>query len=285
MNHNRQKRIRNRQKSNKRTGMPRVEIIYGHHPVVAAITNPERKLAKLLITIEAQKNLIQTLLRREKEILASETPQNNLSDVTKAKSVVEKAQLIERAQLASLLPEGSVHQGLLLECAPLPSKNLIDFTPSANNAPLIILDQINDPHNIGAILRSAAAFGALAVVVQARYSPGTSGVIAKAASGALETVPIVREVNIARAIQSLQNMGYWVVGLDANSERVIRKGLLKKPIALVLGAEGSGLRQLTKKSCDILLKIQLGSAVDSLNVSNAAAISLYELSMSKNDIP
>ncbi len=180
--------------------------------------------------------------------------------------------------LSAFLPEGAVHQGLAVAVAPLPAPAFDDLlaqlAPPAE-ALVVVLDQASDPRNVGAVLRSAAAFAAAAVVVQDRHAPIESGVLAKAASGALETVPMVRVVNIARALRALAAADFLCLGLDSAAAQPITGQALPKRIALVIGAEGAGLRRLTKECCERLACIPIAPAVESLNVSVAAAIALF----------
>ena len=176
--------------------------------------------------------------------------------------------------LARLVAKDAPHQGLVLECAPLEDIHL-DEAITANDGPLVILDQVTDPHNVGAILRSAAAFEAAALVTQDRHAPPESGVLAKSASGALETVPWVRVVNLARAMDEMAEAGYWRIGLDGEAETDLASALPAGRVALVLGAEGEGMRQNIASHCDAHARLPIGNAIESLNVSNAAAIALY----------
>jgi 23S rRNA (guanosine2251-2'-O)-methyltransferase len=185
--------------------------------------------------------------------------------------------LTERLELEELLPSGSVHQGVVLEVAPLPDVQLYDVLQTSPLPDLIVvLDQVTDPHNVGAILRSAAAFGAGALVMTERNAPVTTGVTAKTASGAAEHVPQIHVVNLSRAIVELQQAGYWCVGLAEEATRDISTLDLSGKTAIVLGAEGDGLRRLTRESCDELARLPTGGPIGSLNVSNAAAVALYE---------
>jgi 23S rRNA (guanosine2251-2'-O)-methyltransferase len=174
--------------------------------------------------------------------------------------------------IAGILGPDAVHQGLLAEADPLPSPHIDDLAP---HGIVLALDQITDPHNVGAILRSAAAFAVTAVVITARHSPEATGVLAKTASGALEHVPLVTVANLARGLASLKDRGYLLVGLDSSGDRDLAAAALRAPLALVLGAEGKGLRQLTRTSSDIVARLDLPGAIKSLNVSNAAALALY----------
>jgi 23S rRNA (guanosine2251-2'-O)-methyltransferase len=189
-------------------------------------------------------------------------------------------EIAAREAVERLLPAGAVHQGIALLADPLPAVAVEDIVERANalaEALLVILDQATDPHNVGAVLRSAAAFGASAVIVPDRRAPDITGALAKAASGALETVPLVRVTNLARAMELLKASGFWCVGLDPEAEQTLAETRLAGKIALVLGAEGEGMRRLTRETCDLLVRIPMATGIGSLNVSNAAAIALYEL--------
>jgi len=241
------------------------EHIYGFHPVLAALNNPARRNRRLLLTPEARNSLENN----------PDTP-----DFSALESCVKECRTVARQEIDTILPKGAVHQGLLLECAPLPALSLDEAcSPDGGRAPVLLLDQVSDPHNVGAILRSAAAFGARAVVLQERHSPATTGALAKAASGALETVPLVRVTNLSRAMHQLQDMGYWLIGLDSAAEARLGGESVRHPVALVLGAEGSGLRRLTRENCDTLAAIKLADSMHSLNVSNAAAVALYQITI------
>ncbi len=224
-------------------------IIYGWHTVTAALRNPARNLRKLLVTENAARRLT------EEGITASVAPE-----------VVRPSAIAER-----LLPD-AVHQGLYLETEPLPSPN-VDELPA--QGVVLVLDQITDPHNVGAIFRSASAFNATAIVTTQRHSPDATGALAKAASGALEHVPLINVQNLARGLAALKERGFLVVGLDSSGDSDLATLPLRAPLALVLGAEGKGLRQLTKETCDYVAKLDLPGEIKSLNVSNAAALGLY----------
>jgi 23S rRNA (guanosine2251-2'-O)-methyltransferase len=238
-------------------------LLYGKHAVLAALANPDRKIHRLIITPETQENLhfeIQTALESGSY--------DNIETVT-----------ANKRELADRLPSGAVHQGMALEVEALRGlniKNIIDLCENDPTATIIILDQTTDPHNIGAILRSAAAFGAAAVVIQDRHAPDITPVMAKAASGALERVALVRVTNLARTMDKAKAAGFWCIGLDGKADTTLGEADLKGRVALVLGSEGSGLRRLTREHCDLLVKVSISGAVESLNLSNAAAIALYE---------
>ena len=225
--------------------------LWGRHPVEAALKNPARQHRKLWATREGIAALDGDL--------PSDFP-------------VEYADVQD---LARLVAKDAPHQGLVLECEPLEGTFLDEVASGDPARPLVVLDQVTDPHNVGAILRSAAAFGAAAIVTQDRHAPPESGVLAKSASGALETVPWVRVVNLARALDDLAEAGYWRIGLAGQAETTLAQGLTSGPVALVLGAEGEGMRHNITQHCDALARLPITSDIESLNVSNAAAIALY----------
>jgi 23S rRNA (guanosine2251-2'-O)-methyltransferase len=222
-------------------------IMYGWHTVTAALRNPARRVKKLLATENAARRLAE-------------------------EGISAKPETVRPSAIEDRLEPDAVHQGLYLEAEPLPS-------PTIENVPakgvVLVLDQITDPHNVGAIFRSAAAFGATAIVTTQRHSPDATGALAKAASGALEHVPLVNVQNLARGLSALKQGGFLVVGLDSSGDTDLASVPLKAPLALVLGAEGKGLRQLTKETCDHVARINVPGIISSLNVSNAAALALY----------
>ena len=224
-------------------------VMYGWHTVTAALRNPARQLRKLLATDNAARRLT------DEGITPSIAPE-----------IVRPSAIAER-----LLPD-AVHQGLYLEADALPSP-AIEKLPA--QGVVLVLDQITDPHNVGAIFRSAAAFAVTAIVTTERHSPEATGALAKAASGALEHVPFVSVQNLARGLAALKENGFTVVGLDSEGDGDLAALPLRPPVALVLGAEGKGLRQLTRETCDHLARIDVPGAIKSLNVSNAAALALY----------
>jgi 23S rRNA (guanosine2251-2'-O)-methyltransferase len=224
-------------------------ILYGWHTVKAALENPARRIRRLFATENATRRLAE-----DGVALGVET------------------ELVRPDAIAHRLGPDAVHNGLLAEADPLPSPELDELEPAGI---VLVLDQITDPHNVGAILRTAAGFAVAAVVTTARHSPEATGVLAKSASGALEYVPIVTVQNLARALEALRERGYLLLGLDSTGENDIADAALRAPLALVLGAEGKGLRQLTRTTCDVVARLAMPGRVKSLNVSNAAAVALY----------
>ena len=208
--------------------------------------------------------------RRIRRLLATENALRRLKDEGTALPV--EPELVRPDVIDARLGPDAVHQGLLAEADPLPALDIADLAPAGI---VLVLDQITDPHNVGAILRSAAAFAVKAIVTTARHSPEATGVLAKAASGALELVPMVSVRNLARGMLDLRERGFLLVGLDSSGEADLAALTLLEPLALVLGAEGKGLRQLTKETCDQLARLALPGEIKSLNVSNATALALY----------
>ena len=228
--------------------------LYGHHAVCAALANPRRNVRRIVLTERAAEGIDKALLRRV------------------------RVEIADADAVARLLPSGAVHQGTALQCDSLPERDLADILAAGDGRRrvVVVLDQISDPQNVGAILRSAAAFGVAAVIVQDRHAPPESGALAKAASGALDIVPYVTVVNIARTLKELGDMGFWRVALAGNGEVPLKEAVATGDIALVLGSEGSGLRRLVREHCDITAVVPIDAEMESLNVSNAAAVALYE---------
>jgi len=223
-------------------------VIYGFHAVIEALQNPRRKAMVLHITENALNRLNEALPR------LTITPR------------IARAEEIDR-----LTGSGAVHQGIALEVDGLPAADLVDLS---GEGVVIVLDQVTDPHNVGAILRTAAAFAAEAIIITERHAPDAIGVLAKTASGGLEHVPLIEVGNLAQTLVKLGDMGYWRVGLDSEGPEELEKSLATGPVALVLGAEGRGLRRLTRERCDTLARLDMPGAIKSLNVSNAAAVAL-----------
>jgi 23S rRNA (guanosine2251-2'-O)-methyltransferase len=227
---------------------------WGRHPVTAALANPDRTVRRVWGTREA---------------LAALGGLPSTIPVTYA----------DGADLGRLVPSDAPHQGLVAEVDPLDDIWLGDLLERGadpeDHRPLLVLDQVTDPHNVGAVLRSAAAFDALGIVTQDRHAPPESGALARSASGALEVVPWVRVVNLARALEELAEAGYWRIGLTGHATATLAEALGPPKVALVLGAEGEGMRQNTESHCDQLVKLPISPKVESLNISNAAAIALY----------
>ena len=229
--------------------------LYGLHTVRAALANPDRKLMRAVLTERAAEAIGPKLLGRV------------------------RSEIADNDHVSRLLPPGAVHQGVALQCAALRNRDLEDVLPEAGTKRriVLVLDQISDPHNTGAILRSAVAFGVAAVVVQDRHAPPESGALAKAASGALDILPYVQVVNISRALEQLGKLGFWRVALAGDGEQSLKEAVSTGDIALVMGSEGDGVRRLVRENCDIAATIPIDAEMESLNVSNAAAIALYEI--------
>lgn len=228
---------------------PSQPLLYGMHAVIEALANPGRKLGRLFVT--------ETGLARLKE------------------SVGEPRRppfLVRGDELDRLLPQGAVHQGIAVEAEPLPALDIDDLP---ENGLVLVLDQITDPHNVGAIIRTASAFAADGIIITERHSPDMAGVLAKTASGGLEHVPLIVVSNLSQALMKLGDRGYWRVGLDSDAPAPIGDLAGTRPLALVLGAEGKGLRRLTRERCDTMARLDMPGAIKSLNVSNACAIALY----------
>jgi 23S rRNA (guanosine2251-2'-O)-methyltransferase len=243
-----------RKKSHQSHGTANRPRLWGKHAVASALDNPLRKVLKAWATREAA-----SFMQFPKDV-----------PVTFA----------DAADLGRLVPHDAPHQGVVIEVEALEDAWLDGLLSAAGERSLLlVLDQVTDPHNVGAILRSAAAFGAIGIVTQDRHSPPESGVIAKAASGALERVPWARVVNLARALEEIGQAGFWRIGLAGDATTELKDALGPPRVALVLGAEGPGLRPNTREHCDALARLPITDAIESLNVSNAAAVALYAASV------
>jgi 23S rRNA (guanosine2251-2'-O)-methyltransferase len=235
-------------------------ILFGRHPVIMAIHNPQRTIHRIWSTENAREEVNYAL-----------------QEAGRTDVLVDNA---GRIDIDQMLPPGAVHQGLAMHCAPLPQPGVEDLVAEyrdQESATVLILDQVTDPHNVGAILRSAAAFGACAVIVPDRHAPQESGVLAKSASGALEVVPYIHAGNLARALETLKGANFWLAGMDGSADQTLAEAKLKGKVGIVMGSEGDGLRRLTRDNCDFLVKLPMTDRIESLNVSNAAAVALYEL--------
>jgi len=243
-----------RKKSHQGHGTASRPRFWGKHAVAAALDNPNRKVLRAWATRDAV-----AFMNFPRDVAVT------MADV---------------ADLGRLVPNDAPHQGVVIEVEPLEEVWLDDIlTSAAERAVVLVLDQVTDPHNVGAILRSAAAFGVAGIVTQDRHSPPESGVVAKSASGALERVPWARVVNLARALEEIGEAGFWRIGLAGDVETTLAEALGPQRVALVLGAEGPGLRPNTRDHCDALARLPISDAVESLNVSNAAAVALYAASI------
>jgi 23S rRNA (guanosine2251-2'-O)-methyltransferase len=228
--------------------------LWGRHPVLAALANPARKgMGRLLAT----------------EDRAAEIERDRLAPHG------HKVEIVDGPALARMLPAGAVHQGLAFKVQPLEGVALEDFAEPASGV-IVMLDQLTDPQNVGAVFRSALAFGARGIVVQDRHSPALAGALAKAAAGATERLPCARVTNLSRALERLADLGWRAVGLDGFAEQTLEEALDGRPTVLVMGSEGDGVRRLVAEHCDVMTRIPMPGGFESLNVSNAAAVALYE---------
>ncbi len=243
-----------RKKSHQSPGSPNRPRLWGKHAVTAALDNPDRKVLRAWATRESA-----ALMQFPNDVAVT---------------------FAEAPDLGRLVPHDAPHQGVVIEVEPLEDAWLDELIGRPDeSAILLVLDQVTDPHNVGAILRSAAAFGAIGIVTQDRHSPPESGVVARAASGALERVPWTRVVNLARALEEIGEAGFWRIGLTGDADTDLADALGSERVALVLGAEGAGLRPNTREHCDALARLPISDAIESLNVSNAAAVALYAASI------
>lgn len=229
-------------------------ILYGRHAVLSALANHKRQINKILCVKE------------------------NADEIRKISKIAP--QIVEKKEIDKLFPNDAVHQGFALFCNRLPDYSLeeiIDMADKLEKCHVLVLDQVTDPQNVGAIIRSAVAFNTLALIVQDKNSPIENGAMAKAAAGMIEYLPIVRATNLSRAIEKLKNVGFWTVGMDGYAETTIDK--LQKPAktAIVMGSEGKGMRRLVEESCDISVKLPMSPLTESLNVATACSIALYEI--------
>ncbi|MEP3246768.1 MAG: 23S rRNA (guanosine(2251)-2'-O)-methyltransferase RlmB [Sneathiella sp.] len=239
--------------------------LYGDHAVLAALANPKRKIRRLIL---------------------SKAKMDRLED--EALSLIRNfpsPEILDGEKIRNLLPENAIHQGIAILPSPLPELGIEDLNELAGEQTafsVAVLDQVTDPHNVGAILRSAAAFNIRAIIVPDRHTPSVTGVLARSASGAVESVPLIRVNNLSRALDGLAEMGFWRIGMDGRADQTLEQAIRgSSRLALVLGSEGKGLRRLTAEKCDLLGKLPISESVESLNVSNAAAIAFYEIARQK----
>jgi len=249
----------------KDTDKPEAEWIWGRHPVEAALCNPARTGLRRLVAAPGK---------------ADNLPVDQMTQAGQALRV----EVLEPAQIDRLVPAGAVHQGLALLADPPEAADLETIATPAHGV-IVLLDQVADPQNVGAVFRSAAAFGARAVIMQARRAPPLSGALAKAAAGAVDKVPCVRVVNLSRALDALADLGWRAVGLDAEAQTPLEAAFDGGPVVLVMGSEGEGLRRLVSEHCDLLAKIPMPGGFESLNVATATAIALYEAAKPRKSTP
>lgn len=242
-------------KQNKINNTQSQVVLYGHHAVFEALKNPSRKIIKVLITPENE-----TEFKKE------------FRDIP--------YQVVQKKEIEKALPQNAVHQGFALFTKPLEPvflEDLINATANKEKCVVLILDQLTDPQNIGAIMRSAAAFNVSGLIVQDKNAPLESGTMAKASAGTIEFMPLVRATNLSRAIESLKKAGFWVIGMDGYAKQSLKDINKNAKLAVVMGSEGAGMRRLIQESCDITVRLNMNPRVESLNVSVAAGIVLYEL--------
>nr|WP_222934473.1 23S rRNA (guanosine(2251)-2'-O)-methyltransferase RlmB [Caulobacter sp. 17J80-11] len=231
--------------------------MWGWHAVEAALANPAREgPMRLLATPEKARELESRIPRERRDL---------------------RVEPVDAHELSRMLPQGAVHQGVALRAAPLEGVSLHELAEGRSGV-IVMLDQVTDPQNVGAIFRSALAFGAKGVILQDRHAPALSGALAKAATGATERLPCARVTNLSRALETLADLGWRAVGLDGSAELTLAEALDGGPTVLVMGSEGEGIRRLVAEHCDVLAKIPMPGGFESLNVSNAAAVALYEAS-------
>lgn len=248
-------------KKNNKTPSPASGLIlYGRHAVLAALANPARKKGKILCTGENADEL-------RKHCLEHNVSPNLLN-------------IVDRKEIDRILPREAVHQGVAFYTAPLEGATLEDICIMADSRPnchVLILDQVTDPQNIGAIIRSCVAFDTLALIMQDKNAPEETGAMAKAAAGTIEHLPLCRVTNLSRAVRQLKEAGFWSVGMDGYAQTTIDKIDKNGKIAIIMGSEGKGMRRLVEEACDSTVRLPISERVESLNVSTAAAIALYEV--------
>jgi 23S rRNA (guanosine2251-2'-O)-methyltransferase len=246
---------KNNKHERKETNIIKPYWLYGIHAVRAALLNNRREIKRIIATSpNIQKMAVDFALRKI------------------------AAEVMSPQAISHLLPEGAVHQGIAIEVKPLPEISLEEYFQTGDlNKPLLILDQVTDPHNVGAIIRTTAAFDVGAVIVTKDHAPQESAVLAKASSGGIEIVPIVTITNLAQTMELLKKNGFWCVGLDGEAKQTIAQAKLNNKTALILGAEGKGMRRLTTERCDMVVRLPISPQMESLNVSNAAAIAIYSI--------
>lgn len=239
-------------------------LLYGRHAILSAIKNKKRKIYKIFCSKDNREELLNTCQK------------NNLS--------ANLIHIVEKKELDKMLPHDAVHQGIVMSCEPLENyslENICLMAEKQENCHVLILDQVTDPQNIGAIIRSCVAFNTLALILQDKNAPLETGAMTKAAAGTIEHLPICRVTNLSRAIQQLKNSGFWVIGMDGYATTYIDSIDKSGKIAIVMGSEGKGMRRLVEEACDSTVKLPISPEVESLNVSTAAAITLYEINKDK----